>query len=205
MFNPELPDIYAILDFQTCLERNIDPRATVKAWCDAGIKLIQIRAKKLTDLNYWVFAETIRDCCAPYDVTLLINARVDIAKGLELHGVHLPAAGLPAEAIRKSYPEMLIFASCHNAEEIESRHAVDAITLSPLHTPQSKPQDSRPPLGKSAFDMLASTFVGKVYALGGIDQENLSEMKGIPIASLGFLSQKNAYENAKMLISKDNS
>lgn len=204
MSNPKLADVYAILDFQTCLERNLDPRRVVRSWFDAGIELVQIRAKNLNDLNYWVFAETIRECSLPYQTTLIINARVDIAAGLELDGVHLPTQGLPIDAIRKAYPKMLILASCHNEDEIAQRRTADGLTFSPVFTPNSKPDDSRVKIGLSAFEKAAVSFPGKMYALGGIDEKHIGEMRTIPVASLGFLCQKNAFQNAKILLFKGN-
>lgn len=199
-----LPNVYAILDFQTCLERNLDPRTIVKSWCDAGIELIQIRAKNLSDLNFWVFAETIKECSLPYNLTTIINRRIDIAHGLEFDGVHLPSSGLPVEAIRKTFPEMLVFASCHNKKEIEVRKDADAITISPIYSTLSKQDDNRPTVGLTEFRELSLLFPGKTYALGGIDEKKIVGMKGVSIASLGFLTKSNAFENAKILVSRGN-
>ncbi len=178
-----------------------------KSWCDAGIRLIQIRAKNLSDLNYWVFAETIRDVCLPFDVIVIINGRFDIALGLNLDGVHITSTGLPIREIRARVPNMLIFNSCHLADEIEYEDLdlPDAITLSPVFSPLSKPHDTRPLIGLDKFKNLANSFPGKMYALGGIDDSNLAQVKDIPIASLGYLCHRDAYANAKQLLSRGSS
>lgn len=204
MFNLELPDLYAILDYQTCLERDLDPIRVVKSWLDAGIQLIQIRAKALQDREYWSFAEAVQELNQNYDSTLLINARVDIAVGLELDGVHLPSHGLPIDAILNEFPNLILFASCHNEQEIEARRSADAITLSPMFSPLSKPDDMRQTLELSAFETMSQSHPGKCYALGGIDEQNIQKLKGIPVASLGFLCHENAYENAKFLLARGN-
>jgi len=180
----------------------LNPLDLVSAWIDAGISFVQVRAKTLSDLETWNFAESVRKVTCDDGIILTINGRLDIALGLDFEGVHFPSKGLPIQKVREKYPQLVLVSSCHNGEDIKASGAADAITLSPVFNTLSKHDDRRTPLSLEHFDALQKTFEGTCYALGGIEEDKLGLLGQRSIASLGYLCCEKAYEHASVLIQR---
>lgn len=182
------------------MDRGLDPKDVATQWLDAGIRLIQIRAKQISDLEYWRFAEKIAKLRTHFpDIILLINARIDIAIGLELEGVHLTEKSPPTEIYRESFPDMILFRSYHRDFNFRNIEHENAITLSPVFSPTSK-HDSRLTISSEEFFAHQKRLEIPIFALGGIVPEVIEKNKFEHLASLGFLIQNDAFNAAKLLL-----
>src|ERR1700731_4013206 len=63
---------------------------------EAGVRLVQLRAKTLTAPQYVRLAEQALACCRRHDARLLLNAPVDVAQTLQADGIHLTSTRLMA-------------------------------------------------------------------------------------------------------------
>jgi len=105
---------------------------------------------------------------------LAINGRLDVALLVDAH-LHLPVdAPRPGEVRPHLPPGRWISAAAHSTEELRAASGCDALLLSPVHPPGSKPGDPRPPLGREGFERLARA-AGPVpcYPLGGMTPARL--------------------------------
>ena len=162
-----LPCFYAILDLDVCDARALDPAKLARRWCDLGVRLIQLRAKSASSQTMYAFCRAVAIATAGYGQTrLIVNDRIDICLALGLHGVHLPADGIPIDRARVLVEDRLLGRSCHNHDEIKRaiREGIDFVTLSPIFSPNSK-QDVRETLG---LEVLKTLYPIPVYALGGM-------------------------------------
>jgi thiamine-phosphate pyrophosphorylase len=109
---------------------------------------------------------------------LAINGRLDVALLVGAH-LHLPVDGPRPQEVRPHLPAgRWISAAAHGTEEIEAARGADALLLSPVHAPGSKPGDTRPPLGPEGFARLAHAAAPTpCFALGGMTPER---MRSIP-------------------------
>jgi thiamine-phosphate pyrophosphorylase len=149
-------------------------------WCaalaDAGVDSLQVREKRLPDGELLALSEVARDA---FDRPgrLFVNGRFDVALLAAADGVHLPATGLPAAAIRARIGTGLTLGrSTHETAEVESlaaEGAVDYVVFGPLHDTPSK----RGHLEPRGLEALASACeVGlPVIAIGGLDAENVGD------------------------------
>jgi len=108
---------------------------------------------------------------------LAINGRLDVALLVEAH-LHLPVdAPRPREVRSRLPPGRWISAAVHSGAELEEARGADALLVSPVHPPGSKPDDTRPPLGTAGFDRLArAAATTPCYALGGMTPEAVKEL-----------------------------
>jgi 8-oxo-dGTP diphosphatase len=140
-----------------------------------GWKFIQLRSKKLPDQALRSLVMRARDLAAKVDAQIILNGHTEIARELDLAGVHLPAKDLMACHARPLGSDSWVGASCHNENELSHATAigVDFATLGPVHPTTSHP--NAPTLGWQRFAELCSSAQCPVYALGGLTQSDMKQ------------------------------
>lgn len=142
---------------------------------------VQLREKRLSDRDLLALARRTRGLFAG---TLLVNGRLDLALAAGADGVHLPADGVPAAALRRRFgPAVLIGRSTHRPEEVEQarRDGVDYVTFGPVFPTPSKAAWG-PPHGLAGLRAaVAAATAGDggtvaVFALGGIGPEHFPDL-----------------------------
>lgn len=166
----QLPSLYLITpdkdkQFFYQLEASLDK--------NTGISLVQLRAKNLSERDYFHCAETALKLCHNYNAQLLINASPEIALSIGTDGVHLNTTRLFSYKKRPLSADFLVAASCHSIDEIQQANliGVDFIVLSPVRTTASHPD--APPLGWTQFSQLTKQANCPVFALGGMREEDV--------------------------------
>ena len=153
-------------------DRRVTRRPLVEVVAEAvvaGVSLVQLREKDLTEREFLALAGPIREVTSRHNARLLLNGRAELAASIGADGVHLPSH-LPIDIARDVVGDArLLGYSCHSQPD-EIRRAVsggvDFVTLSPVHPTASKPD--APSLGLDGFAALARTAGVPVFALGGI-------------------------------------
>jgi len=142
---------------------------------DAGISLVQLRAKNLSEQDYCCLAEEALMLCARYDVKLLVNAAPEIAVAVGACGVHLNSERLLSCSERPLSAQYLVAASCHQSAEIQQANRIntDFIVLGSVNNTVSHPDIS--PLGWLEFEKLAKRAKCPVFALGGMQVEDVTK------------------------------
>lgn len=153
--------------------------AVLAALAGAPGLCVQLREKELSDRENLALASRCRDVLGPA-VPLLVNRRFDLALAAHASGAHLPADGLPLARVRANTPRgFRIGVSAHAAEDAARwiEEGADIVVLGPIFDTPSK-RAYGPPLGLRALDRLPplAGHGTDVYAIGGIDEENLEEI-----------------------------
>ena len=166
-----LQKFYAITDrkqFKRPFEEQI------KRQLQKGIRMFQLREKDLPAQEIYNYAILMRELLRGYDAYLFINDRVDIAVMVHAEGVHLPSNGLPVEAVKHSFPELIVGKSCHSIEEaIEAeKQGADYIFFSPIFETPNKGK----PKGLEELKKVVSSVNIPVYALGGISEDKIKQV-----------------------------
>lgn len=165
-----LPPVYAITNLAETEENIFFQR--LKIALDAGLKLIQVREKHLNTHQLETFAKRVIALSRPYGARVMINADIALSQELNADGVHLTAGQLMA---LQSKPEgLLCGASCHNAAELAqaANLALDFVVLAPVMPTRSHPEVE--PLGWQNFTQLIQDYPLPVYALGGLETQDLA-------------------------------
>ncbi|CAK0765463.1 putative thiamine-phosphate synthase 2 [Gammaproteobacteria bacterium] len=153
-----------------------------------GVDLIQLRLPSFSEEKYEIWAKKVLALCKGYGTQIILNAAPELVLRLGANGVHLSSARLASLSSRPLPPEYLVFAACHNAEELEKAQHIEAdfVTLSPVLPTASHP--GAPTLGWVTFGKLVSSVNIPVYALGGMTPDHLSKALALGAQGIAMLS-----------------
>ncbi len=165
----QLPHLYAI---SNATELGIEEfMRRLQLALNNGLRLLQIREKG------WARAE-LRDLALgsvgmahAAGARVLLNEDIELALEVGADGVQL--TGTQLAACKKRPDVALCAASCHNAEELERAAALelDFVLLSPVLPTKSHP--GAPHLGWEGFSKIAGNSAIPVYALGGLQMQDM--------------------------------
>ncbi|NPB06856.1 MAG: thiamine phosphate synthase [Aquificae bacterium] len=161
----ELPRLYAIADLSRYGEPFLEK---VERVLEKGVRMLQLRAKGLPARRLYELAKEVRALTRRYGALFIVNARADAAAAVGADGVHLPEAGLPPEAVKRVFPNLLVGFSAHSLESAleAQRQGADFVTFSPVFRTASHPEAE--PKGLEELKRVAEALSVPVYALGGV-------------------------------------
>ncbi len=165
----QLPHLYAIsnateLGTEVFLQR-------LQLALNKGLRLIQIREKNWTREDLRGLALRAIEMAHATGARVLLNEDIALAKEVGADGVQMTSAQLAACKVRPDIE--LCGASCHNLEELQHAAALelDFALLSPVLPTKSHPGAMH--LGWEAFARMALSSSIPVYALGGLQQQDM--------------------------------
>ena len=163
-----LPDQYLITgkfkDFSDCEQK-------LRAVLDRGIRLIQLREKKMQPQEFIGLANRLQTITSDSNAMLVLNTSVEIYEQTSGDGIHMTGERLRSCQKRPVDSNKLFSASTHTLEELlhASNIGADFAMLSPVLPTNSHP--SEPALGWDAFSEIVKQVNIPVYALGGMTSE----------------------------------
>lgn len=169
--------LYFITD-STKYDDEEDFFADVFAALRGGVDLIQLREKELSDEEVYERALRIKKEADKYDTPLIIDDRVDVAKKLGV-GVHLGDDDMTVKEARAILGEnALIGASVKTVERAKEAEAEGAsyFGTGALFPTQTKVITRHTSM--ETFRAIKKCAKVPVYAIGGINEKTLPELKG---------------------------
>ncbi len=150
---------------------------------EGGCKWVQLRMKNAPREEIIAVAKEAKEICKKHECILVIDDYVDIAKELELDGVHLGKNDMPLTEAREFLgEEFIIGATANTFVDIEAiRHLdIDYIGLGPFRFTTTKEKLS-PILGIDGYrDIIARKKAVDinlpVVAIGGITYDDIEEV-----------------------------
>jgi len=125
-----LPRLYAILDLDHTRSLALDPLIVVRIWLDAGVRLVQLRAKTMTFGPCLELADAMGQACREAGAIFIVNDRVDVARLSGADGVHVGQDDLSADDARRLLPDApWIGLSTHTDEQVANGLAGPATYL----------------------------------------------------------------------------
>ncbi len=164
-----LPPVYVISNLAELGEQTFF--AMLEDQLARGLRLIQVREKHLSKEAFMKFSAQVIGLAKPYGAKVLISQDIGLARDLGAHGVHLPSRAM---LMLKTKPAgLMVAASCHNATELAHAQTLelDFVVLSPVKSTLSHPEAE--PLGWQAFAEMSANTTLPVYALGGMQLNDL--------------------------------
>ncbi|MFT6395972.1 MAG: thiamine-phosphate diphosphorylase [Bradymonadia bacterium] len=176
----------AIIDYETCTARGVDPAAAAALCADAGATILA-RAKTV---SVEVRAAFVGECVrlAMYSkVRCLVSQDTALARELGAHGVHLTSTQL-ADVAELRAAGLLVGRSTHRIAELQTaeEEGCDYAFFSPVYRSDSKPGLEGQGLEALRAAALISTM--PVLALGGVSPSRVASVRNagaFGVAALG--------------------
>lgn len=171
--------LYAILDVDLLVVRGLDARDVFDAWLDAGVRLIQLRAKSLPSGAMLDLADALAVQARAAGATFIVNDRADVARLSGADGVHVGQTDLaPADARAVVGDAAVVGVSTHNDEQARRAvsEAVNYVAIGPVFSTSSK---ERP---------------DPVVGLDGVRRARaiVSDAAGLPLVAIGGITLERA-------------
>ncbi len=183
----------------------------VEPCLQAGVTSVQLREKTLNTQQLLVFGGALLECLKPYEIPLIVNDNIEIAKKLNAHGVHLGQSDGDPKAAR-SYlgTNKIIGLSVSSMDELRAAHClpIDYVGIGPVfHTSNKANNRQYCGLGGLGRMVAASSFPS--IAIGGIQTDNVADVleTGVDgVAVIGALhTSKNLKVTCRCLLNVDRS
>ena len=190
-FSP--PPLYAILDIDVVAGRGLEPKAVAAAWLEAGVRLLQLRAKTLAFGPLLEAADALVALGRAHGATVVVNDRADVARLAGAGGVHVGQDDLPVADVRAIVgPEAIVGLSTHNLVQLEQalREPVAYVAFGPVFETASKakPDPVVGLAGVRAAAALAGPAGLPVVAIGGITLDRAPEVLAAGAATVAAIS-----------------
>jgi thiamine-phosphate pyrophosphorylase len=153
-------------------------RASVAALAAGGARLIQFRAKGLTDRQLFDRAAEAVAGARDAGVPIVVNDRPDVALVLGADGVHVGQDDLPPAECRKLLgDEAIVGVSTHHRDELQvAVHApVDYVAVGPVFPTFTK-KAAAPVVGLDFLRLARGMTRKPLVAIGGITRANVADV-----------------------------
>jgi thiamine-phosphate pyrophosphorylase len=182
-----LPRLYVILDAGMLTEPAGD---TAQKLMDAGVKLLQYRAKNAAARELWEESRTIAGAAQRAKCTFVVNDRPDVAYLAGADGVHVGQDDLDVEQARKVIgADRWVGVSTHNLEQFQRAAAssADYIAVGPIFQTSSKANPD-PVVGTELLRRARSLTGKPIVAIGGITLERAADVLAAGADSVAVIS-----------------
>ncbi len=170
----EYSGFYGIVDM--AYQDMLSPVDWVKIFIKNSVRVIQLRAKAVDDIDFYNTAKELRKII-PEDFLFIINDRADIALLTDADGVHLGQRDVLPSAVREKWDTLVIGLSTHNMEQLKIANTlkVDYVGFGPVFPTTSK-EVPDPVVGIEGLKRAREFSFHPVVAIGGINLENLEKI-----------------------------
>lgn len=185
---PSAPFVYPIVDADLLQGRACG--ALVADIARGGARLVQLRAKSLTDRAFHALAVEALRAAREAGLLLLVNDRPDVARIVGADGVHLGQDDLPpSDARRLLGPDALIGWSTHSLEQLARAETepVDYVAFGPVF-PTATKRDPDPVVGLDLVREARRRTRRTLVAIGGLTPANARDTVAAGADGLAVIS-----------------
>jgi thiamine-phosphate pyrophosphorylase len=135
------PRLNAIVDVDVAERAGWSAVRLSKAYLNAGVRFLQLRAKLIDSRQFLDLVEAVVDIGRPYGATIIVNDRADIARLADASGVHVGQHDLSPTQVRPLVGEdRVVGLSTHNLEQLQRAFTepVSYVAIGPVFATSSK-------------------------------------------------------------------
>ena len=154
-----------------------------------GVTFLQIREKEKTTREYLSLARKVHDLTRKYNVPLIIDDRLDIALAMDAEGVHLGKSDMPIDLARKILgPDKIIGATAKTVPQaLEAwQQGADYLGVGAIYPTTTKVKTIL--TSTDTLRDICNAVPIPANAIGGLNQDNIDVLAGIPIAGICVVS-----------------
>ena len=176
-----LRGLYFIIDPEVTAGR--DPVEVTSAALAGGVRVLQLRDKLRDKGMILPLARDLQRLCHQHGALLIINDHADVARLSEADGLHVGQTDLPTGEARKMLrPSQLLGRSNPTPDHATESAAqgADHIAIGPIYPTGTKSTGRAPvgcePVRRIKATLAAQEIPAKVVAIGGINEDNVTEV-----------------------------
>ena len=167
-------DIICVTSRTLCCEEFLNRLEKIAAARPAGIIL---REKDLTETAYRQLAQQVLALCQSARVPCILHGFVHTAIALKAGAIHVPLPVLRSMTAAQKRCFRILGASCHSTEEALEAQALGCTYITAGHIFQTGCKHGLPGRGPGFLQDICSSVSVPVYAIGGINSENLCAVR----------------------------
>lgn len=182
------------IDWKLCMVADVEAAGgrflpdLVEDAIQAGVTLVQLRAKTLDAGDFLSLAQKLAKIIKPRQIPFIINDRLDIAQACDADGVHLGQKDMPLDHARRILGrKKLIGYSVSTVLEARAASGADYLGVGPVYFTKSK-HDLPKLVGTEGLKAIRKSAKNPLLAIGGIDLENISEVMATGIDGVAVVS-----------------
>ena len=160
-----------------------------EAALQGGVTCLQIREKEKTTREYLSLARKVHNLTKKYNVPLIIDDRMDIAMAIDAEGVHLGQSDMPIDLARKILgPDKIIGATAKTVPQaLEAwQQGADYLGVGAIYPTTTKVKTVL--TSTNTLRDICNAVPIPANAIGGLNQDNIDVLAGIPIAGICVVS-----------------
>lgn len=176
--NKNLLQLYAVTDRQW-LEEGQSLAEAVEAAIRGGVTLVQLREKSMNDEEFIREALEVKRVTDAYGVPLIINDNLKVCQACDAAGVHVGQEDASAEKARALLgPDKIVGVTAKTVEQAKEavRQGADYLGSGAMFGSSTKTEAR--PMSLEEFKEIRQAVSIPIVLIGGIDAENISELKG---------------------------
>lgn len=179
--------IYLVTDSE--ILKNRDFFYEIEEVLKAGVSVIQLREKDCSGKEFLKKALKIRELTKKYDAMFIINDRIDIAMISDADGIHIGQDDIDIISARKLVENKIIGVSVSNLEQAREaeKNGADYIGVGAIFKTSTKSNAKE--VGLDMLSKIKQEIKIPVVAIGGINTDNIIDMKKINIDGYAIISE----------------
>lgn len=192
--------LYAITDRHWALKKAelsgvLSSKNIIKILCEdvekalkGGVTLLQLREKNISGEEFLEEAVEIQKICKKYNVPLIINDNVELAKKIDADGVHVGQSDMESSRVREILgPEKIIGVTAKSVEQAQTaeKNGADYLGSGAMFPTSTKDTTQ---MSFLTLKEICNSVKIPVVAIGGITNDNAASLKGSGIAGISVVS-----------------
>ena len=161
----------------------------VKLAVENGVTMVQLREKELSFNAFCDKALKVKAICDKYNIPLIINDNVDVCLAVNASGVHLGSSDCDISIARQKLGNnKIIGGSCRDIHRaiLAEKAGADYLGVGAVFGTSTK-LDAKP-ITLQTLSTIANSVSIPVVAIGGINAENILQLKDSGIAGVAVVS-----------------
>ncbi len=180
-------DIICVTNKKTAEKNSVDFYTRIEEIAKTAPEKIILREKYLSDSEYELVAEKCFDICHKYGVDFVVNKFINVAENLNIKNIHLSFNDFSERKKELSFFECT-GVSVHSVREARDAEKNGAGYIIAGHIFPTDCKKGVPPRGTGFLQEVLENVSIPVYAIGGINSANVSEVKKTSVSGVCLMS-----------------
>ena len=154
-----------------------------------GVTLVQLREKTLDEAAFEKEGQELLELCHHYNVPLIINDNVELAKKIHADGVHIGQSDMEIKNARALLgADKIIGVTAKTIEQAKAAEAAGADYLGSGAVFGTSTKADAKPMELDLFQEICESVTIPVVAIGGLNKEHLELLKGTGVDGIAVVS-----------------